>query len=115
MTSPGHGKQIDLDQGSAMHLENAQGTTLRVTRGVLWVTQDRDLRDIVLRPGDTWMIERGGLTIASAQADSSVAVVGPGAGRVDTRGRRLAWHERAVAWLERLGSAHVGGRRVPYF
>jgi hypothetical protein len=114
MTSPGHGRQIDLDDGAALHLDGARGTTLRVTRGRLWLTQDRDLRDIVLSAGDAWTIERNGLTIATAQATSSVAVIGPGAARIDARGRRLTWVQRAIAWLERLDAARVGRRWVPH-
>jgi hypothetical protein len=114
MTSPGYGRQIDLDGGTALNLSDARGTTLRVTRGQLWLTQDGDLRDIVLAAGDTWTIERHGLTIATAQTDSSVALVGPGAAKVDARGRRLTWAERAMAWLERFAAARVGRRWVPH-
>jgi hypothetical protein len=114
MTSPGFGRQIDLDEGTAMHLDDARGTTVRVNRGQLWITQHHDLRDIVLMPGDTWVVERNGLTIAAAQRDSSVALVGPGAAQVDHRGRRLHWTERVAAWLERLDMARIGTRQVPY-
>ena len=114
MTSPGFGNQVDLDDGDAMHLMDARGTTLRVNRGQLWITQDRDLRDIVLAPGDVWTVERNGLTIATAQRATSLALVGPGARSVDHRGRRLHWTERVAAWLERLDGRRQGSGWVPY-
>ena len=61
----------DLAPGE--HSHDARGTTLRVTRGTLWITQEDDTHDIVLRAGDIWMVERDGLTIVEAQNDASVA------------------------------------------
>ncbi len=53
-----------------------RGATLRVVRGRLWITQESDTRDLVLEAGDSWAIERNGLTIAEAQADTSLVVTG---------------------------------------
>ena len=53
-----------------------RGALLRVTRGTLWITQENDPRDLVLRTGDTWVVERNGLTIVEAQADTTVCIGG---------------------------------------
>jgi len=53
------------------------GITLRVTRGALWITQERDVRDIVLTgKGDGLAaIERRGLTVVEAQGRATVCVL----------------------------------------
>jgi hypothetical protein len=114
MTEPGYGRLIDLERGDLLRLDDARGTTLRVTRGKLWVTQHRDLRDIVLVPGDVWTIERRGLTLARAEDDTSVALVGAGAIIATTRERGPAWHERLAGWLARLSEASLRRRWAPY-
>jgi hypothetical protein len=114
MTPPGYGRQIDLRDGTSMHLDDARGTLLRVTRGQLWVTQHHDTRDVVLVAGDAFAIERDGLTIATAMGDTSVALVGEAATQVDADGRRLRWPDRIVAWFERFDEARVGRRWAPY-
>lgn len=103
---------FDLPDGHALRLADARGTTLRVLRGQLWVTQDRDPRDIVLEAGDTWTVERNGLTLATAQRDSVVAIAGRAAAHVQAR-RKRSWADRIGAWLEWL-AARNGTRSAPY-
>jgi Protein of unknown function (DUF2917) len=71
-----HGTIIGMSPRETVTLPDLRGTTLRVTRGTLWITQEDDPHDIVLRGGDTWTIERDGLTIVEAQNDSSFCLVG---------------------------------------
>jgi hypothetical protein len=105
---------VDLANGSTLTLDDARGSTLRVTRGELWLTQHHDPRDIVLARGDAWTIERQGATLATALADSRVALAGPVAARIDARGRKLAWYERVRDWLVRYANAQAERRGVPY-
>ena len=60
----------------ASRLPTSEGTALAVTRGTLWVTQENDMHDVVLGPGDVWMVERDGLTIIEAQNDASFRALG---------------------------------------
>jgi hypothetical protein len=113
MTSPADGRPIDLHDGESMHLADARGSVLRVNRGQLWITQHHDTRDIVLVPGESWTVERNGLTLVTALRDSSLALAGQAADTVDRRGRRLHWTERIGAWLARLDE-RVGRRWAPY-
>jgi hypothetical protein len=114
MTEPGYGRQIDLERGALLRLANARGTTLRVTRGKLWVTQHGDPRDIVLAPGDVWTVERRGLTLARAERDTSVALIGEGATSA-TPDRALPWHERFTTWYARFAERSLQRRWVPYW
>jgi hypothetical protein len=114
MTEPGFDKLVDLARGDLLRLDEARGTTLRVTRGKLWVTQERDLRDIVLTAGDVWTIEKSGLTLARAERDSCVALAGAGAFTARMRERSMRWRERLSAWLAHLGEARFDRRWLPY-
>ena len=40
-----------------LRLNAAQGTLLRSVRGTLWVTIDNDARDIVLDPGESFVVD----------------------------------------------------------
>ena len=77
MTRQPRFRRLALAPGDSINLDDARGTTLRVARGRLWVTQYGDPTDYVLEAGDTWTIERRGRTIVQAQRDALVDVVGP--------------------------------------
>src|ERR1700746_2618543 len=49
-----------LNRRQTLVLENAQGTIIAVDRGCLWVTLERDLRDIVLTKGMRFQVDRTG-------------------------------------------------------
>jgi hypothetical protein len=66
-----HGTTIDLATRESVSLPDTRGTTLRVTRGSIWITQENDTKDIVLRAGDTWVVEKNGLTILEAQESTT--------------------------------------------
>lgn len=70
------GTIIDLATRESLALPDFRGATLRVTRGSVWITQEDDTQDIVLRGGDTWVVERDGLTIVEAQQDATLCVLG---------------------------------------
>jgi Protein of unknown function (DUF2917) len=71
-----HATTIDLAARESVFLRDARGTTLRVTRGSVWITQQNDTQDIVLRAGDTWVVEKNGLTILEAQEDATFCALG---------------------------------------
>jgi Protein of unknown function (DUF2917) len=71
-----YGSIVELKTRETVSLPDVQGATLRVARGTVWITQEDDTQDIVLRTGDTWTVERNGLTIMEAQSDVSLCVIG---------------------------------------
>jgi Protein of unknown function (DUF2917) len=75
MLCDGYTKVWDLTSGELVRLDGARGTTLRVTRGTLWITLENDTRDIVLAAGDSYTIDRGGLTLIEAQEAAAVCVM----------------------------------------
>jgi Protein of unknown function (DUF2917) len=71
-----HGKIVELKTRETVTLPDVKGATLRVARGTVWITQEDDTQDVVLRSGDTWTIERNGLTILEAQGEVSLCFIG---------------------------------------
>jgi hypothetical protein len=70
------GTVVSLSAREAISLPNIRGATLRVTRGTLWLTEERARDDIVLRPGDNWVVETNGNTVIEAQGDARFRIVG---------------------------------------
>jgi Protein of unknown function (DUF2917) len=113
MLCDGYDKVFDLDHGDLVELQDARGTTLRVTRGTIWITQEHDTQDIVLRAGDVWTVERQGLTLVEAQGDALVCVVGVRASLVHSRDRAVSLADRVRSWLDWTANRHK--RTVPYY
>lgn len=57
---------IALAHGDVARIEDGQGATVTVAFGSAWLTQANDARDVHLRAGDTFRIERNGVTVVSA-------------------------------------------------
>jgi hypothetical protein len=79
-----------LPQRESLILNNAEGTKISVDAGCLWVTMERDPRDIVLLPGMSFEIDRSGRTVIAAEEDS----------RFRLRSERAA-PSRTADWLAR--------------
>jgi hypothetical protein len=107
-------RTLDLEQHELLHLPRARGTVVRVNRGVVWLTEHRDPRDIVLSAGDTWMVEHGGLTLLEAQRSATVTVTGPGARSAHRHNRQPSFVERIARALACAGVA-LPARQAPYY
>ena len=97
MACPATDASIDLAFASHLSLDDARGTLIRVTRGTVWITQERSYLDIILQAGDAWTVERNGRTIIQAQDDARLCL--PAA-------PRRGWH----AWKQRLVQGTHEGR-----
>jgi hypothetical protein len=115
MLCNGDDKVLDLAHGDLVELADARGTTLRVTKGTLWITQERDRRDIVLAAGDVWTVEQHGLTLVEAQGAATVCLVGTAAEFAHSRSRRLRLSTRIKALLASYLDGHLEERRLPYY
>jgi hypothetical protein len=105
------GTVISLATRETVSLPDVRGATLRVAQGTLWLTEARDAQDIVLRPGDNWVVEHDGATVVEARNDAVFCIVGrrgiPLAlpGRAKTRGGIVA---SLASWFS------VAPRQIPY-
>jgi len=57
---------IALARGEVARIEDGQGAKVTVAFVAAWLTQADDARDVHLRAGDTFRIDRNGATIVSA-------------------------------------------------
>jgi len=100
-----------LRRRDTLVLDHAAGTVIAVERGCLWVTLERDPRDIVLLQGMRFEIDRNGKTIVAAEEDSRLRII--------TQPRPLqrigAWVARVAAQTARGWSLRLQRRSVPYF
>ena len=64
-----------LKAGLSRHIMHGKGKTVRVLEGHVWITQQGDQRDITLSPGDTFTLDRQGLTLLVAVGQPAVICV----------------------------------------
>ncbi len=114
MSCSGYTKVWEMAPDELIGLDGGEGTTLRVTRGALWVTLEHDTRDVVLTAGDSYTIDRGGLTLVQAHGAATVCVLaGRGEARQLRRGRETV-AARLRRWLARLADAGRARGWAPY-
>ena len=92
-----------LPRHVSLGLQRHAGDRIECVSGVVWVTQDGDLRDIVLNAGESFRLDRSGRALVSALADAGVVFH-------TARCRRLSARlARAVAvgrvWLDHVAAA----------
>jgi hypothetical protein len=58
-------------------LHGQAGHRVECVSGTLWITQDNDRRDIVLQPGDAFVLDRPGMAMISAISDATLIVLLP--------------------------------------
>jgi len=108
-TSPRHSRFVP--KRSLLVLDGAAGTTVAVDRGQLWITLERDPRDVILGTGTKFRIDRGGRTILAAEQDSWVRIIRP-----TTLSQRVrAWLGRAKSAITRSWFTRVQPRQVRYY
>ena len=106
---------ITLSRGDLVELPDARGTTLRIGRGSVWVTQEHDGRDVVLSAGDAWTVERDGLTLAEARGDTALVLVGGNGANASLRTPKPRLRARIAAWMHAAVARLERPRFVPYF
>ena len=65
---------ISLTARSVHRIDDAPGTAVSCVSGVVWVTQERDSRDLVLGAGQSVVLDRPGLAVVYALRDALVTV-----------------------------------------
>jgi hypothetical protein len=78
-------KEIEMDQNpiskllrlkveDIVEIDDGRGVSVKALTGVVWLTQARDGRDIVLHPGDAFTLDRRGTAILSALQPATVSI-----------------------------------------
>lgn len=68
---------LTLARDGLLALRDAQGTQLLCHEGAIWVTQEGDIRDIIIGPGDALTVRAPGLTVVTAVQPSTLTLIEP--------------------------------------
>lgn len=89
-----------LSKRETLSVDEGAGVRIEAQAGTVWVTQDHDLRDVVLQPGQAVTLERKGRAIVQAFEASRVRLSPPAA---PARPHAADWTARlAGAWRRLL-------------
>jgi hypothetical protein len=74
MNSLGRLEPITLAARNTHRIENGKGLEVACLRGVAWVTQANDERDIILSAGQSFVLDRRGVAVVYALKDVALTV-----------------------------------------
>jgi hypothetical protein len=94
MQQPWDLRPIPLRPKGVHRIDNGRGLSVTAIRGSVWITQDRDLRDIILSPGQSFVLDRNGVALVFAFRDAVIMVGQPG--RVTPAGHATVSRYRAA-------------------
>ena len=58
--------EVRLGPNQTLRLRDSAGSTVRAIEGSVWITEENQLRDIVLAPGSAYRLRQRGLAIINA-------------------------------------------------
>ena len=97
-----------LGRAGGLALRDIRGRVVTCVSGSVWMTMEGDPRDVVLASGNSFVVDRDGLTLLAAQAPSVVAVVAPNEPRT--------WRDRIAEYLDKAwGPAAIRPGRERYY
>jgi hypothetical protein len=129
----------EMSAGEMLPIEDGAGQCVAVFHGLLWITQDGDRRDTIVRGGESFTLDRPGLALVQAleptrlvvfdaragaehvgyesawPPDETAPEAGPSAaaGGIGARLKRL-WGRATASWDEAAFDA-MRRRHTPYF
>lgn len=68
---------VTIPRGRTLRLREAQGLSMRVLTGCLWLTEERDTQDYMLEACDQRIVATPGLTLAYAFGEARVEMEAP--------------------------------------
>src|SRR3954465_12182163 len=89
---------IRLEERQVFDIHNGVGLSVRCVSGAVWITQDGDRDDRIIKPGQTFVLDRKGLTLVSAP-------IGPATVRVEPAARRAPFLQSVVRQVRALRRA----------
>jgi Protein of unknown function (DUF2917) len=97
--------RLAVSNRRALRLNAARGASLRAVQGTLWITMDNDPRDIVLDPGEAFVVDSDRPLVVLALGDCATLDLksGPSAASRSTQAARswlgALWRREPVAQL----------------
>jgi Protein of unknown function (DUF2917) len=92
---------IQLAQRQTLSVRDGEGYRIVCNAGTVWITQERDARDIVLQAGQSLVFDRAGLALVAALQPAAIRIERLRAERMrSVRGamRRLIWAAAPSRW-----------------
>src|SRR5262245_16198256 len=77
MLAPLELEPITLQARTVHRIDSGQGQQVTAVKGVVWVTQEHDSRDIILSAGESAVLDRRGLAVVYAFKDALITVGTP--------------------------------------
>jgi hypothetical protein len=65
---------IRLQRGKVLRVPQAAGKTVTAHAGTLWITEQGNPRDVMLRSGERFRLIQNGLAIVEAFSDASLSL-----------------------------------------
>jgi len=109
-----NGSAVELPRNQVATVRDAKGALVRMTRGIVWITQESDSHDTVLRTGDNWVLERDGLTVIQAQVDATFCLEGATVLEPTPSSPAKGLHQRMRALLVDYLEKSIARRWVPH-
>jgi len=81
------GRPIHLKSREVLDIHDGEGLAVKCLRGVLWITQSDDTDDIIVRGGETFVLDRDGLALISAPSGPADLAIQDGLDRAHLIGR----------------------------
>jgi uncharacterized protein with PhoU and TrkA domain len=66
--------ELALDTGQILTLDNAEGLRILARKGAVWVTEEGDVKDHIVHPGDTLIVAHPGRTVVQALQPSWISI-----------------------------------------
>ena len=92
--------RLALAARRGLRLRDARGAKLRAVQGTLWVTIDNDLRDIVLDPGESFVVDSNEPLVVMPLGECAT---------VDVKSAAAPGAGIARSWLHALWPRRAGG------
>jgi len=68
---------VRLNSGELLDIDGGEGFTVECLEGAVWITQSNDPRDIVLKAGQSFVLDKPGLALVCAADGPATVVVRP--------------------------------------
>ena len=98
-----------------LDIRNGQGLVVRCLAGALWITQDGDTDDVVVKAGQCFVLDRRGLALVSAPVGAATVVVERAARGAPCAAQRYTAPADSVAPREAMPRAEqrlIGGLKL---
>jgi hypothetical protein len=69
-----HHPTLSLHAGEVVTLDDAEGSRISARLGSVWVTFEGSLKDVILGPGESIIVNRNGRTVVQALRQSFVSI-----------------------------------------